>query len=207
MSGRSQTKLGRELYLNDLVHLLAVPLISRSHIAFLVIWTSVAVWVGVRVRRVVPLVVGSGRVRLEIAGCRGYARRRALIRGLHGAGGVLQEQVRVVYERRVLGSVMGDAANTDGRRQPSRAQSAGVSSDSQRCRSGYTGGVAQGWGSSGNSHVVDLKGAEMDGDKAVELEHLGCEVPVLGRATSVDMQYPFWTSTSALPGPRLSSVV
>ncbi|KAJ4989769.1 hypothetical protein SVAN01_04799 [Stagonosporopsis vannaccii] len=41
----------------------------------------------------------------------------------------------------------------------------------------HTGDVAQGWGSSGNSHVVDLEGAEMGGDKAVELEHLGCEAP------------------------------
>lgn len=51
----------------------------------------------------------------------------------------------------------------------------------------HAGGIAQGWGSSGNSHVVDLEGAEMDGDKAVELEHLGCEVPLLGWATNADI--------------------
>lgn len=57
-------------------------------------------------------------------------------------------------------AVMGDAANTGERWEPSRVQAAGVSSDSQRCRSDPHWGVVLGWGSSGNSHVVDLEGAE-----------------------------------------------
>lgn len=34
-------------HLNDLVHLLAVLVVCRSHVAFLVIWASVTVWVRV----------------------------------------------------------------------------------------------------------------------------------------------------------------
>jgi hypothetical protein len=54
--------------------------------------------------------------------------------------------------------------------------------------------IVQGCDSSGSSHVVDLEGAEMGGDKAVELEHLECKVPVLSWATSVNMQVSFWSS-------------
>ena len=34
-------------YLDDLVHLLAVPLVCCSHVAFLVIGPPVAIWIGV----------------------------------------------------------------------------------------------------------------------------------------------------------------
>lgn len=51
----------------------------------------------------------------------------------------------------------------------------------------HTRAVAQGWGSSGNSHVVDLEGAEMDGDKAGKLEHLGCKASRRGRTANVEI--------------------
>lgn len=76
-------------------------------------------------------------------------------------------------------AIMGYAANTGEPWEPSRVQTAGVSSGSQRCRPNQRLGIVQGCHSSGNSHVVDLKGAEMDGDKTVELEHLEFKVPVL----------------------------
>lgn len=67
---------------------------------------------------------------------------------------------------------MGDAANTSEPWEPSRAQTAGSAATVRDVVQVHTGGVVQGWESSGNSHVVDLEGAEMGGDKAVELEHL-----------------------------------
>jgi hypothetical protein len=42
-----RARLPRGTYLDDLVHLLAIPLIGRRHIAFFFIRTSVAVRVGV----------------------------------------------------------------------------------------------------------------------------------------------------------------
>lgn len=75
---------------------------------------------------------------------------------------------------------MGDAAKADECREPSRVQRLGSAAIVRDVVQIHTGAVAQGWSSSGNSHVVDLEGAELGGDKAgkleleLELEHLGC---------------------------------
>lgn len=84
--------------------------------------------------------------------------------------------------------VMGDAAKADESREPSRVQRLGSAATVRDVVQIRTGVVAQGWSSSGNSHVVDLEGAEMDGDKAVELEHLEFKVPLPGWAANVKMQ-------------------
>lgn len=46
ISAKYKTRL-QGTYLNDLVYLLAVLLICCSHIAFLVIGSSIAIWIGV----------------------------------------------------------------------------------------------------------------------------------------------------------------
>lgn len=88
-------------------------------------------------------------------------------------------------------AVMDDAANADESREPSRVQQLGSAATVRDVVQIHTEAVAQGWSSSGNSHVVDLEGAEMDGDKAVELEHLGCKASLRAWAANVEVQITF----------------
>ena len=101
---------GEDKYLDDLVDLVVLPprlgggLSPRHHLAFRLFCASVAVGrrsgVGRHVLAIMPLVVGSCGVGLEVAGRRGCPRRGARV-WVHG-GGLLQ--VRAGRGRVVTGS-------------------------------------------------------------------------------------------------------
>jgi hypothetical protein len=87
-------------HLDDLVDLLVLPLVrlghllpTGHHLVVSFVDTAIVVWRRVEVGvafGAMPLVVGSGGVRLEVAGGRGGPRRGALVR-VHG-GSLLQVQ-------------------------------------------------------------------------------------------------------------------
>lgn len=98
-------------YLDDLVDLVVVLLVclgqmlaARHHLAFRVLDAAVAVGrrgrVGRGVVRRIPLVVGACGVGLEVVGGRGCPRRGTRV-GMHGGGGLVQEQAEVQVRVRV----------------------------------------------------------------------------------------------------------